>query len=195
MSELYELPAPKPNGTLAEQNVALIPHIINRYYMHVLKHYPDMLHDAFAEGYIALMHAEKHFNPAFGFAFTTYACSCIKRKIGNLMHRNNTYRERFRQAPLLAFGTEAQYNKPMDVLDVMEERPDNTPEDYSDFWNRVRNSLSNAEAFVLRKRCQGMTLEEIGRIMKVTRARAGQISKKVSKFLMEEFGEEFSENF
>lgn len=76
-----------------EDNKTLIWFVIQRGFSFLLAD-PDRLADAYSAGYMALLHAAQHFDPAKGFQFSSYATDCIR---GALL---TTFRDRRRDCRL-----------------------------------------------------------------------------------------------
>lgn len=150
---------------LVNGNLRVVGFVLNRYFGKYRGHIRDELH---SEGLLALDRAARTFDPARGFAFSTYATFCIKNSVLRLAA--NLARENSRRPHSLdALG-----------LDPIDPRPSrdaerDAREARADALRDALSRLAPRRAEVVRARLAGETLEEIGARMGVTKERVRQI--------------------
>ena len=81
---------------LAEQNMALVPWVVRRYFSHRGQFDQDFLQ----AGYEGLMHAASLYRPERGFTFSTYATPWIRQAVQREMHRAESPRMSDRKADM-----------------------------------------------------------------------------------------------
>ena len=132
-----------------------------------------------SEGNMALLRAVDKFNVDRGFKFSTYACRAILKAFSRTSLKSNRYKSRF------PVEFEPDYEK----SDWTDRRRDAVEEDCVDELKQIvdRNlaELSDVEQTVIRRRFNwqqteesGLTLEEVGQIIGVTKERVRQIQNK-----------------
>lgn len=143
-----------------------------------------------SEGNMALIRAIDKFNVERGFKFSTYACRAILKAFSRTAQKSSRYRTRF----------PVEFEPDMEKSDWQDRRRDQVEEDCIDELKTIvdRNlaDLSNVEQTVIRRRFNWqqqeddpMTLEEVGKIIGVTKERVRQIQNKAMakiKLVMEE---------
>jgi len=132
-----------------------------------------------SEGNMALLRAVDKFNVDRGFKFSTYACRAILKAFSRTAMKHSRLRTRFPVA----------FEPDLEKSDWADKRRDQVEEDCVDELKQIvdRNlaDLSNVEQTVLRRRFNWeqteespLTLEEVGKIIGVTKERVRQIQNK-----------------
>ena len=132
-----------------------------------------------SEGNMALLRAVDKFNVDRGFKFSTYACRAILKAFSRTALKSSRHRTRF----------PVEFEPDMEKSDWQDRRRDAVEEDCIDelkaIVNRNLADLSNVEQTVIRRRFNWeqdeespLTLEEVGRIIGVTKERVRQIQNK-----------------
>jgi RNA polymerase sigma factor (sigma-70 family) len=143
-----------------------------------------------SEGNMALIRAVDKFNVDRGFKFSTYACRAILKAFSRAAVKHSRHRTRF----------PVEFEPDLEKSDWQDKRRDQVEEDCVDELKQIvdRNlaDLSNVEQTVLRRRFNWeqteespLTLEEVGKIIGVTKERVRQIQNKAMakiKRLMED---------
>ena len=143
-----------------------------------------------SEGNMALIRAVDKFNVDRGFKFSTYACRAILKAFCRTAQKHSKQRTRF----------PVEFDPDMEKSDWVDKKRDVVEEECIDELKHIVNrnlaELSDTEQTVLRRRFnweqaqdQPLTLEEVGKIIGVTKERVRQIQNKaLSKIrkLMEE---------
>ena len=143
-----------------------------------------------SEGNMALMRAVEKFNVDKGFKFSTYACRAILKAFSRTAMKSNRYKTRF----------PVEFEPEMEKSDWSDRKRDEVEEDCIDELKQIvdRNlaELSDTEQTVIRRRFNWqqqedspLTLEEVGKIIGVTKERVRQIQNKAMlkiKSVMEE---------
>ena len=132
-----------------------------------------------SEGNMALLRAVDKFNVERGFKFSTYACRAILKGFSRTAQKHSRHRTRF----------PVEFEPEMEKSDWSDRKRDAVEEDCVDELKQIvdRNlaDLSSIEQTVIRRRFNweqqddsAMTLEEVGRIIGVTKERVRQIQNK-----------------
>ena len=132
-----------------------------------------------SEGNMALIRAVDKFNVDKGFKFSTYACRAILKAFSRTAMKHSRHRQRF----------PVEFEPDLEKSNWNEERRDLVEEDCVDELKQIvdRNlaDLSDTEQTVIRRRfnweqqdSSPMTLEEVGKIIGVTKERVRQIQNK-----------------
>ncbi len=133
-----------------------------------------------SEGNMALLRAVEKFDIARGFKFSTYACRAILKAFSRIAMKNNRYRQ--------AFPTE--FDPTMEKSNYQETCRADVEQDAVEELQRIigenRAQLSDVEKTVIQARfavnrgqdASAMTLEEVGRVIGVTKERVRQIQNK-----------------
>jgi RNA polymerase sigma factor (sigma-70 family) len=132
-----------------------------------------------SEGNMALIRAVDKFQVDRGFKFSTYACRAILKAFSRTAMKSSRYKMRF----------PVEFEPEMEQSDWQDKRRDEVEDDCIDELKAIvdRNlaDLSNVEQTVIRRRFNWqqeddapMTLEEVGRIIGVTKERVRQIQNK-----------------
>jgi RNA polymerase primary sigma factor len=133
-----------------------------------------------SEGNMALLRAVEKFDVARGFKFSTYACRAILKAFSRIAMKNSRYRQ--------AFPTE--FDPTMEKSNYQETRRADIEQDAVDELQRIigenRAQLSDVEKTVIEARfainqgqdAPALTLEEVGRVIGVTKERVRQIQNK-----------------
>jgi RNA polymerase sigma factor (sigma-70 family) len=133
-----------------------------------------------SEGNMALLRAVEKFDIGRGFKFSTYACRAILKAFSRIAMKNNRYRQ--------AFPTE--FDPTMEKSNYQEARRADAEQDAVEELQRIigenRAQLSDVEKRVIQARfavnrgedATAMTLEEVGRVIGVTKERVRQIQNK-----------------
>jgi RNA polymerase sigma factor (sigma-70 family) len=132
-----------------------------------------------SEGNMALLRAIEKFDVDRGFKFSTYACRAILKGFSRMAMKATRYRTRF----------PVEFEPEMEQSDWQDKRRDAVEEECIDELKAIveRNlaDLSNIEQTVIRRRFNWkqtdespLTLEEVGRIIGVTKERVRQIQNK-----------------
>ena len=143
-----------------------------------------------SEGNMALMRAVDKFNVDKGFKFSTYACRAILKAFSRTAMKSSRYKTHF----------PVEFEPEMEKSDWDDRRRDMVEEDCIDELKQIvdRNlaDLSDTEQTVIRRRFNWqqqedtpLTLEEVGKIIGVTKERVRQIQNKALlkiKSVMEE---------
>ncbi|MGH7177066.1 MAG: sigma-70 family RNA polymerase sigma factor [Tepidisphaeraceae bacterium] len=143
-----------------------------------------------SEGNMALIRAVDKFSIDRGFKFSTYACRAILKAFSRASQKHSRHRLRF----------PVEFDSEMEKSDWQDKKRDQVEEDCVDELKQIvdRNlaDLSNIEQTVIRRRFNWqqqeespLTLEEVGKIIGVTKERVRQIQNKALgkiRILMEE---------
>jgi len=143
-----------------------------------------------SEGNMALMRAVDKFNVDKGFKFSTYACRAILKAFSRCAMKHTRHKTRF----------PVEFEPEMEKSDWTERKRDIVEQDLTDELKQIvdRNlaDLSDTEQTVIRRRFNWqqqeenpLTLEEVGKIIGVTKERVRQIQNKALlkiKSVMEE---------
>jgi len=133
-----------------------------------------------SEGNMALLRAVEKFDIGRGFKFSTYACRAILKAFSRIAMKNSRYRQ--------AFPTE--FDPTMEKSNYQESRRADVEQDAVEELQRIigenRAQLSDVEKTVIQARfavnrgqdATAMTLEEVGRVIGVTKERVRQIQNK-----------------
>jgi len=132
-----------------------------------------------SEGNMALIRSVDKFNFEKGFKFSTYACRAILKAFSRTSLKHSRQRSRF----------PVEFDPDMEKSDWIDKKRDVVEEDCIDELKQIvdRNlaDLSDTEQTVLRRRFnweqhedQPLTLEEVGKIIGVTKERVRQIQNK-----------------
>jgi len=133
-----------------------------------------------SEGNMALLRAVEKFDIGRGFKFSTYACRAILKAFSRIAMKNSRYRQ--------AFPTE--FDPTMEKSNYQETRRADVEQDAVEELQRIigenRAQLSDVEKTVIQARfainrgqdTPAMTLEEVGRVIGVTKERVRQIQNK-----------------
>jgi RNA polymerase primary sigma factor len=133
-----------------------------------------------SEGNMALLRAVEKFDVGRGFKFSTYACRAILKAFSRVAMKNSRYRQ--------AFPTE--FDPTMERSDYQESRragiEQDAVEELQQIMGENRAQLSDVEKTVIQARfainsgqdAPAMTLEEVGRVIGVTKERVRQIQNK-----------------
>ncbi|MBV8781952.1 MAG: sigma-70 family RNA polymerase sigma factor, partial [Phycisphaerae bacterium] len=132
-----------------------------------------------SEGNMALIRAVDKFNVDRGFKFSTYACRAILKAFSRAAVKHSRHRTRF----------PVEFEPDLEKSDWQDKRRDQVEEDCVDELKQIvdRNlaDLSDTEQTVLRRRFNWqqtedspLTLEEVGKIIGVTKERVRQIQNK-----------------
>ncbi len=132
-----------------------------------------------SEGNMALMRAVDKFNVDRGFKFSTYACRAILKAFSRTAMKSSRYKTRF----------PVEFEPEMEKSDWNDRKRDKVEEDCIDELKQIVNrnlaDLSSVEQTVIRRRFNWeqaeetpLTLEEVGRIIGVTKERVRQIQNK-----------------
>jgi len=132
-----------------------------------------------SEGNMALLRAVEKFDIARGFKFSTYACRAILKAFSRIALKTSRYRQ--------AFPTE--FDPAMERSNYNETRRIDVEQDAVEELQRIigenRAHLSDVEKTVIQARFAinrgeqpAMTLEEVGRVIGVTKERVRQIQNK-----------------
>jgi RNA polymerase sigma factor (sigma-70 family) len=133
-----------------------------------------------SEGNMALLRAVEKFDISRGFKFSTYACRAILKAFSRIALKTSRYRQ--------AFPTE--FDPAMEKSNYQELRRADVEQDAVEELQRIigenRAQLSDVEKRVIQARFainqgdagQALTLEEVGRVIGVTKERVRQIQNK-----------------
>jgi RNA polymerase sigma factor (sigma-70 family) len=132
-----------------------------------------------SEGNMALIRAVDKFNVDRGFKFSTYACRAILKAFSRTAQKHSKQRTRF----------PVEFDPDMEKSDWVDKKRDVVEEDCIDELKQIVNrnlaELSDTEQTVLRRRFNWeqqeespLTLEEVGKIIGVTKERVRQIQNK-----------------
>lgn len=132
-----------------------------------------------SEGNLALMRAVEKFNIDRGFKFSTYACRAILKAFSRASQKHSKHRLRF----------PVEFEPDMEKSDWIDRKRDEVQDDIVDELKQIvdRNlaNLSSIEQTVIKQRFNWdqtqdspLTLEEVGRIIGVTKERVRQIQNK-----------------
>jgi RNA polymerase primary sigma factor len=132
-----------------------------------------------SEGNMALLRAVDKFNVDRGFKFSTYACRAILKAFSRTAQKHSKQRTRF----------PVEFDPDMEKSDWIDKKRDVVEEECIDELKQIVNrnlaDLSDTEQTVLRRRFnweqaeeEPMTLEEVGKIIGVTKERVRQIQNK-----------------
>lgn len=150
-----------------------------------------------SEGNMALLRAVEKFNVDRGFKFSTYACRAILKAFSRISQKFSKYRTRF----------PVEFEPDFEKSDWVDKRRDLAQADVLDELKQIvdRNlaDLSTVEQTVIKRRFNWeqeqdtpLTLEEVGKIIGVTKERVRQIQNKALlkiRGVMEESGEKMAD--
>jgi len=154
--------------------------------------------DLISEGNAALLRAIDKFNASKGYKLSTYACRAILKSFSRLGVKLNRYRQLF----------PTTYEPKMERSDFAERRHEEAREDAIDELRRIirenRADLTDVERTVIEHRFQidkdsgkgkdssrKLTLEQVGRLIGVTKERVRQIQAKAYKKLRKRLEADF----
>jgi RNA polymerase sigma factor (sigma-70 family) len=132
-----------------------------------------------SEGNMALLRAVEKFNVDRGFKFSTYACRAILKAFSRTAQKHSKHRTRF----------PVEFEPDLEKSDWVDKKRDQVEEDVLDELRQVvdRNlaDLTSIEETVIKRRFNWqqqddspLTLEEVGKIIGVTKERVRQIQNK-----------------
>jgi len=132
-----------------------------------------------SEGNMALIRAVEKFNVERGFKFSTYACRAILKAFSRTALKSNRYRTRF----------PVEFEPDLEKSDWSDRRREQVEEECIDELKTIVEKnladLSNVEQTVIKRRFNWqeqeetpLTLEEVGKIIGVTKERVRQIQNK-----------------
>jgi len=132
-----------------------------------------------SEGNMALIRAVDKFNVERGFKFSTYACRAILKAFSRTALKHSRHRTRF----------PVEFEPDMEKSDWIDKKRDVVEEDCIDELKQIVNrnlaDLSDTEQTVIRRRFNWaqsdenpLTLEDVGKIIGVTKERVRQIQNK-----------------
>jgi RNA polymerase sigma factor (sigma-70 family) len=133
-----------------------------------------------SEGNMALLRAVEKFDISRGFKFSTYACRAIIKGVSRVVTKHRRYRQAF---PL-------EFDPTMEKADFQDTRRAAVERDAVEELQRIvgenRAALSDLEVKVIQSRfavnrgddATAMTLEEVGRLIGLTKERVRQIQNK-----------------
>ena len=132
-----------------------------------------------SEGNMALLRAVDKFNVERGFKFSTYACRAILKAFSRTAQKHSKHRTRF----------PVEFEPDLEKSDWADKRRDQVEVDCVDELKQIVNrnlaDLTNVEETVIRHRFNweqkedsSLTLEEVGKIIGVTKERVRQIQNK-----------------
>lgn len=132
-----------------------------------------------SEGNMALLRAVDKFSIDRGFKFSTYACRAILKAFSRAAQKHNRHRSHF----------PVEFDPELEKSDWVDSRRDVVEQDLTDELKQIVDQnladLSSIEQTVIRRRFNWqqqedtpMTLEEVGRIIGVTKERVRQIQNK-----------------
>jgi len=132
-----------------------------------------------SEGNMALIRAVDKFNVERGFKFSTYACRAILKAFSRTALKSNRYRTRF----------PVEFEPDLEKSDWSDRRREQVEEECIDELKTIVENnladLSNVEQTVIKRRFNWqeqeetpLTLEEVGKIIGVTKERVRQIQNK-----------------
>lgn len=132
-----------------------------------------------SEGNMALIRAVEKFNVERGFKFSTYACRAILKAFSRTALKSNRYRTRF----------PVEFEPDLEKSDWSDRRREQVEEECIDELKAIVENnladLSNVEQTVIKRRFNwqeqdesSLTLEEVGKIIGVTKERVRQIQNK-----------------
>ncbi len=157
---------------IAEYNLALVLAMAKRLPSHSVD-FPEMI----SEGNMALLRGIDKFNVSRGFKFSTYACRAILKAFSRLGIKTSRYRS------LFPVGFEPDLERSNYAADKAASEERGCIDQVSRIFHENRSNLSDIEIKVLRKRFafdessdrKGMTLQEVGRQVGLTKERVRQI--------------------
>ena len=132
-----------------------------------------------SEGNMALIRAVEKFNVERGFKFSTYACRAILKAFSRTALKSNRYRSRF----------PVEFEPDLEKSDWSDKKRDQVEEECIDELKTIVDKnmadLSDVEQTVIRRRFNWqeaestpLTLEQVGKIIGVTKERVRQIQNK-----------------
>ncbi len=167
---------------IAQVNLALVLAMAKRSYVKDID-YSDLV----SEGNMALLRAIDKFDAARGFKFSTYACRAILKSFSRISMKQSKYRQRF----------PTEFDPTMERSNYTEEKrkshTDDCAQDVKDILTQNKANLTNVEVSVIEHRfaignyqqttddAKPLTLEQVGKIIGVTKERVRQIQNKALK--------------
>ena len=161
---------------IAETNLALVLAMAKRTRMSEVD-FADLV----SEGNMALLRAIDKFDCGRGFKFSTYACRAILKAFSRQGMKLSKYRQRF----------PAEFDPKLERSDYLEKKREEVKDDTADELKRIvvenRADLSEIEQKVIEHRFRiqspmteekPLTLEQVGKIIGVTKERVRQIQNK-----------------
>ena len=167
---------------IAQVNLALVLAMAKRSYVKDID-YSDLV----SEGNMALLRAIDKFDAGKGFKFSTYACRAILKSFSRVSMKQSRYRQRF----------PTEFDPTMERSNYTEEKRkshnDDCAEDVKEILIQNKANLTNVEVSVIEHRfaignyqqthedAKPLTLEQVGKIIGVTKERVRQIQNKALK--------------
>ena len=167
---------------IAQVNLALVLAMAKRSYVKDID-YSDLV----SEGNMALLRAIDKFDAAKGFKFSTYGCRAILKSFSRVSMKQSRYRQRF----------PTEFDPSMERSNYTEEKrkshTDECAQDVKDILIQNKANLTHVEVSVIEHRfaignyqqthvdAKPLTLEQVGKIIGVTKERVRQIQNKALK--------------
>ena len=168
-------------GQLAQANIRLVRAMLGKARLDGLD-----FNEVFSAASLALLRSIDRFDWSLGFKFSTYACQAILKSIARVAEYTNRYRSRFA----------VEYDEALVRSDAVDRRHEDQHaarvDELRDILACNRAELDDMEQTVLRQRFalddpggdhQPMTLEQVGRMIGVTKERVRQIQNKALRKL------------
>ncbi|MEM1110148.1 MAG: sigma-70 family RNA polymerase sigma factor [Planctomycetota bacterium] len=157
---------------IAEYNLALVLAMAKRLPSGSVD-FPEMI----SEGNMALLRGIDKFNVSKGFKFSTYACRAILKGFSRLGMKTTRYRSMF------PVGFEPDYERSNYASEKASFEEEGCVEQVSNIFRENRSDLSDLELDIISKRFafdqpdadKGMTLQEVGKLVGLTKERVRQI--------------------
>ncbi|MEM8739132.1 MAG: sigma-70 family RNA polymerase sigma factor [Planctomycetota bacterium] len=157
---------------IAEYNLALVLAMAKRLPTGSVD-FPEMI----SEGNMALLRGIDKFNVSKGFKFSTYACRAILKGFSRLGMKTTRYRS------LFPVGFEPDLEKSNYAAEKAHEDEQGCVEQIANIFHENRSDLSALELSIIEKRFafdnpdsgKGMTLQEVGKLVGLTKERVRQI--------------------
>ena len=175
---------------LAKENIGLVSFVLKKMKLN------NNFDDYYDVGLVGLTHAVKNFDPEKGYKFNTFAVDCIKKEVLKQIQKENALK---RKEEKTKYSLDKEYKKnftlkefvPLD-FDLQETVLKN--EQLEDLYLKMDN-LKERERIVLYLKYgffgdRQFTFAEIGKILKISSARAGQIHATSLKKLKKMFSKE-----
>lgn len=192
-----------------KEHSGLVYYIINMKFKWAQKFVLCEYEDLLQEGFIALMNANRLFDPDRNIKFSTYACSAIYQQLrqyvsthisilttptdffyhkrnkgrhGKVAVRGGRFSELFRETNNISWKLDRMIKE----LGIEDRRSLDDQEEWDLVQKIIGRKLNDREKYILEKRSEGQTLEKIGYKYGITKERIRQVEYRALQKIREE---------